>query len=127
MNKQVAIKILQAARARIAKCWTQGTVARNKDGLRCNAWDADAASFCLLGSLVPSSMEVQGQDKHCEDSTTWQGVMQSLKETILPKWPSMVNLALWNDSPYRKLSEVLDVMDRTIARLQEEEQLPETD
>ncbi len=139
MNKQVAVKILQAARGRLEKGWTQRPEARDVDGSPVDAWDKSATSFCLLGSLVPSSMELQGQEEHLTNAEVRYLITDSIKKTIHPEEPSLVNIALFNDSPSCTKEKVLDVMDRTITRLQaeviadlgskllDEKQYPETD
>lgn len=83
---------LRNARALIEKGWTQGLLARNKDGEGAFSDATEAVSFCAVGACVRSGVSCGHLKKLLGVDTT-----------------------SWNDTPGRTKEEVLDLFDRAIA------------
>lgn len=106
------LDLLRAARERISvpEGWTQGHIARTADGGRCMAMDPEAAMWCALGAVrrADASMPPPHSDTRLQRAT------ESLRNTI----GGDRMISDWNDKLSRTHAEVLDLFDRTIARLE---------
>ncbi len=100
------LELLKAARARIERpeAWTQGSWARDADGHRCAENAPGAVRWCSLGAI-------QGPRQVVGDAEA------ALKDTLVDRGSS-VAVSTFNDDPTRTHAEVLDLFDRTIARLE---------
>jgi hypothetical protein len=105
MNTEV-LETLRAARAQITERenWTQGCMARDRDGNVCSPHSADAYSFCAFGAIV---VAVGGYD-----------AAKSARERLWHKLSKMEErcLSIYNDSHTHE--EVLALFDAAIARLE---------
>lgn len=111
VNEQAEIKItelqvLKGARELLSdeSKWAKGFFAFDKDGERCGACSPEACKFCLIGAM----RKVAGRDT-------------SVTVNCLTEIYNYLghNLAAdWNDDADRKHSEVIDLLNKTIARLE---------
>lgn len=97
------LELLKAARETISTPdkWTQYAIAKNTSGEIRSADESDAVCFCMLGAIWKNSRQ----------SGSAEG---ELKNTINGR-----SIAGFNDDPSRTHDEVLNVFDKTIARLEE--------
>lgn len=95
------LELLKAARARIERpeAWTRGTAARDPDGLGVRARSKDAVCWCAAGAVVA----VSGLGAHKRPMELLRAEAGTL-------------VSDFNDT--RTHAEVLDLFDRTIARLE---------
>ncbi len=96
------IEILHAARALIARGWTQHTFALDENGLVVKP-TMKAKCFCIGGAF-----------RALGDCGDWARARCTLKE-CLPGYPPLVD---WNDVPGRTQADVLELFDRAIAKLE---------
>ena len=87
--------------------WTIGSFARSKTGRDVSPLDPEAVSFCLLGVLA----KVNGLNRKYNDT-------HDLSSYIRSHLPEGANLVCFNDDPLTKHEDVLDLLDRTIAKLE---------
>ena len=73
--------------------WTQHTTARNTDGIVCNAWDPEAASWCLAGAAEACYPEREKGD------SVFGRIAQACGEHIVD----------WNDNKARTYQEVIEL------------------
>lgn len=93
---------LSQAHDRIALSWAQGTEARNTHGAAVDPWDADAASWSLLGALVAVYAEFEKSDSEGDALGALARACVRLSDTI-----DGDSLADWNDAPGRTQADVL--------------------
>ncbi len=101
-------EVLIAARQLIAqpKGWTQGTLARDKDGLQLSYESPEAYSFCLIGAIDRAS-GFSSKTKDTETLTTLEA-----RNAALDSLANVLNthdMALWNDRPHRTQADVICV------------------
>lgn len=98
------LEVLKAARKRISKPehWTQGTCARDAEGHMTLASSPDAVQWCAFGAILSVD--------RAHDFTGLEAL-----RSVLPLGYSVQS---FNDTPRRKHSEVLDMFDRAVERLQ---------
>lgn len=96
-------KILVAARALIAKGWTQGCFARDENGRPTPFGGPKAVCFCMSGALSHVSA-LNGSQPNMK-------AIELLQAEIGHPW-----LAPWNDEKGRTQAEVLAVYDAAIAK-----------
>lgn len=82
------------AKQRIVKGFCKHSFARRFDGTPCSNSDPDAASFCIIGSLIGS------------------GVNETIN--FLRSLSGSDSLTSWNDAPGRTQDEVLELLDKAI-------------
>ena len=113
-----AREILTSARAFIERGWTQGALARNRQGMRCSAiMERDeACAWCAVGALDAGAYELFGRVDHAGIPLA----ALTLKEVIFPEKPANHYLSDFNDAPERKKEEVISVYDKAIERLKED-------
>ena len=91
------LESLKQGRARIATGWCRGKLANDKDGLTVDPGDPTACSWCAAGAVDDRAAEVFALN-------TTRGASGGLYR--------------WNDADARVRDDVLDLYDRTIARLE---------
>lgn len=84
------------------EAWTQGDLALDADGNSVSPDDDRACSWCLLGATEHVAINYH----------------LSLSADIALGATLGADVDEWNDAPERKHAEVLDLIDRTIARLE---------
>lgn len=92
--------------------WTQGRIALNEDGREVEEYDAGAVCFCAEGAIRRAGHEIW--KINMGDPKEIHGAVETALETIGDLADDLVHE--WNDHPDRKISEVLDVFDRAIAK-----------
>ena len=113
-----AREILTKARAFMERGWTQGALARDRQGMKCSATDEhEARAWCMAGALDAGSCELFGR----LDNLGISQAALTLKEVIFPNNPASHYLSDWNDAPERKKDEALAVFDAAIKRLSEQD------
>ncbi len=95
------IEHLTAARALVAKGWTQKCFARDANDRNVPWGGNGAVKWCMSGALQEAAI---GKDHG--------PAIKALMKDIGNEW-----IATWNDAPERTQQDVLDAYDRTIARL----------
>ena len=103
------VDLLKAARARIERpeAWTQVESARDASGHPVGSTRADAVCWCILGALsYAGAAGALGDDG------------PPLRELRATLGGDLVSISEWNDAPDRTHAEVIDLFDRTIARLE---------
>ncbi len=98
-------EILEQAKALIEKGWCKGENARDRDGRACGVSDADAAQFCILGSL--SRVEIN----HGYEFNTY-GARCKIAAVLEDK---SYQIPEFNDDPKTTKDMVLGVFDTAIA------------
>jgi hypothetical protein len=97
--------------------WTQGSEARNADGVPVWAYDRTARCWCLIGASKVVT-ETFGENRQL------LGALQSRAYTRPDEWGEVFEMPLedWNDDPERTFREVRELIARVIdaetARLQ---------
>jgi hypothetical protein len=113
------LEILRLARWRITspERWTTGAFARDAAGEPVGCLSSEACSWCILGAIVASEL---GGSRSAV-------ARDALRLTISLTWPVIVGahpvelpLGPFNDLPSTTHAVVLDVFDRSIARLEAE-------
>ena len=109
--------MLKQARSLVERGWTQGTLARDKEGIPTHPQAAGACSWCMSGALhrVAASERVNGphfdQAWHALD----EAVSKHNEAVSKHEWPP--TFTSWNDDSGRTHPEVLAVFDAAIASL----------
>jgi len=98
------VELLKAARAKVEAGWTQGSAARDADGLKCGWSEGRACSFCAMGAL----WRVAGGAELPEAT----GILERALDGV-GAWPGM-SVISFNDSPYRLKEDVLKLYDVAI-------------
>lgn len=98
-------ELLQAARMRIERGWTQTVEAVDAKGIPVACTSERAAAWCISGALVAESI-ANGIEQL--DNAFW-----SLR---MATGESNISIIEWNDRAWRTQSEVLALFDRAIAR-----------
>lgn len=103
------IDVLKAARTLLgpASAWIQGNYAQGPHG-PVGLYARGTCQWCLMGALIACSTP--------EDAYSAAYFMLSV-DSRLPPWQQLIT---WNDAPERTHADVLDLLDRTIARIEEE-------
>ena len=99
--------VLKRARAKIAQGWTQGAAARLRDGTAAGSADPDAASWCAMGAIYCSAVEMLPYNEAmCADAAAFGALGRSLGFPSIPEW---------NDAEGRTKAEVLAAFDAAIS------------
>lgn len=101
-----SLKLLENVRflLRDKACWTQGALARNSRGERCNPFSTEAQSWCLMGALQHlSNIDFK------ELSPAYYDLKSSLPKSFPEFWAE--NNDKWNHK------EMLNYLDQQINRL----------
>ncbi len=93
---------LRVGRERIVRGWCQETLAEDVNGEGCDELSAEAVSWCAMGAVCVLDLDTRSY---------------ALDELNLGV---DTDIAGWNDHPDRTQAEVLDLFDRTIARVESE-------
>lgn len=93
-------EVLIAARALIAKGWTQGYLARDERGLVTRPSGDEAVCWCCIGAL---------------SAVAKCGPIWSAVDALSGAVGGAGQIARWNDAPKRTQAEVLEAFDRAIA------------
>ena len=123
MNKDKKIKLLEEAKVLIAKGWTQEVYARDADGNSCEATADRACQWCLTGAL--DAVCGGAHNKECPSMRLWTEVENTLIEDgAVERYNNDINggfadSVAWNDYYGRCQQDVIDVLTRTIERLQD--------
>lgn len=107
------LETLEAARALLARGWTQNVCARNEKGEGVGSRAPEAVCWCALGAInaVTSSS--------FEGAAVRAAVYQAILDSVRSRHP-FLDLSGWNDRPNRTQEEVLELFDAAIARLKSE-------
>ena len=97
------LEVLKAARAKIEKGWTQGTMARDKNGVAVSSDDKDATCWCALGAVLAVRRE------------EWVNAVPFVRDAV-----GGGELLVWNDTPGRTQAEVLAAFDKAIELCEKE-------
>lgn len=98
------VQLLEGMRSTIAKGWTQGCSARNRQGNPCVPCSPEAACWCLVGSFthnpnIPMHVRISGR--------------QAIN-SVLEHRNELPDIEVWNDKPGRTQQEVLDLLAEAI-------------
>ena len=93
MKFKDAIKFLEQG-------WTQGCLARNKDGRKTHPWNTDAVCFCAVGALV----------KAYEGDATEVETARDMLNALLIEGGKRT-LAAWNDELGRTKEDVIKLFE----------------
>lgn len=94
--------ILVAARKLVAKGWTQGAAAKDRDGVGVDPRSRRAVCWCAGGAINAGAWDARDSSR----------AVRYLQRMLRIKWP----LAAWNDEPDRTQRSVLAAFDRAIKR-----------
>lgn len=99
-------EVLRAARAKITEpgTWCKHMAACDRDGVKVHPREAEATSFCMLGSLQAVATSLYSEAltvlaEHLSGAVPWR----------------TGKISAWNDNPVRTHAEVLAAFDRAIA------------
>ena len=92
--------------------WTQGVIARNKNGYRVEPEDSCATSWCLGGAIYLACCTLKF------DATTHVSTISYLA-THLPTEFENKEMHNYNDSPATTHTDILELLDTTIADIGE--------
>ena len=109
------IDLIKRAREFVEKGWTQGVHARDADDQEVHPLASTACKWCANGALVAAVCEMLPDDRderHGRLKACQRALLQELHETRFHF------LVTWNDSAETKHSQVLDLFDKTIKRLE---------
>ena len=96
-----ALDMLREGRERVARGWTQGTYARDRDGRKAYAWAPEACAWCALGA-----MRVSGHF----------GAEYDAARALLERFtPAALAVSSFNDASTTTQADVLALYDRAIA------------
>jgi hypothetical protein len=102
MNDTV-IANLKIARSLINKGWAQHSYCRDQDGKTVSIVDPAATCYCLVAALPTDHGEA----------------IHALRKTL--QFTEEASLVDWNDDSIRTQAEVVELIDQTIERLQQED------
>ncbi len=88
--------------------WAKFTLARDRFGTEISPENGHAASWCMVGAIRSVT----------NDHDSSMAFFDALRQTRGDKETTQS----WNDKPSTTYKEVIDVLDRTIARLEQESQ-----
>ncbi|MFM7009061.1 MAG: hypothetical protein ACKO0Z_06960 [Betaproteobacteria bacterium] len=105
------LEVLKRSREIITdpKNWTQYTMARNDIGDKTSYDDPRACKFCAMGAIYKASHEAL---------VCYDPVRAEVKETLNKRGGPTTWITSFNDSDDRQHSEVLELFDETIRRLE---------
>lgn len=96
--------VLTEARSWVDKGWTQGYPARTAEGLCTrDVSDPEATSWCVVGGIWKALAELGVWSLEHDARVLFEDVVGC-------------NPATWNDDPWRTKEQVLEALDRAIAR-----------
>jgi hypothetical protein len=109
------LEILQSARARIAKGWTQGVSARLANGRYSSPHNPHTVSFCAAGALIATD--------------TWEGgePLEACGQLLIKNLPAPTAyvstdivrvITTFNDHPNTTQDDILALYDRTIEKVE---------
>lgn len=110
------LDVLQAVRDRLREPqdWTQGAWARDNFGKPVGVFHLGAVCWCLDGALGLACESFVGRDSAVRElARTNSMLVDDYTDASLLAW-----VRRWNDDPDRTHAEVIDLIDRTMARLQ---------
>ena len=110
--------VLRRAADLVDQGWTQGTSARLADGTKTSFSDPDAASFCIAGAVCAAIAKGEGFSDGCFSSSI-AALRDFLKNRSEIDLAEEEDLGAWNDKPFRKKREVVDLL-LEAARAEEE-------
>ena len=115
--------VLKMAADLVDKGWTRGALALSDTGALCGWDDSDAASFCLVGALSVASQSASSRQLSGESDVDYLfSSCLTVLRALLKKRGELGNgkdLETWNDKPFRKKREVVDLL-LEAARAEEE-------
>lgn len=110
MSKPAIKRVLTNALARIRQGWTQGVMARDKDGLRVCSAAETACAWCLVGAVTVGGVWDTEQimfDAH-----------QAVADTLRKRTNSLSgSLSNYNDNPDRTVGDIESLLVETIEAL----------
>lgn len=110
------VEVLKEARSLLARGWIQGTLAsRDAVGIyECDPGATDAVAWCMVGAIMRGARCNDAERGKLLDQA--QGAVAAELGYDVSGRSACSVIAAWNDARGRQLSEVLDLMDRAIAR-----------
>jgi hypothetical protein len=112
METPTTAAVLARARGLVSQGWTQGVLARDRDGFQCSYRIGRAERFCAIGAIAASAWQFADCDPAEEERLELLAEQRLLQ--ALPR-PRMGGLATWNDATGRTKEEVLAAFDAAIA------------
>jgi hypothetical protein len=103
-----ALGLLELARDRIARGWTQGAEARDAGGEPTDPWRQNAVAWSLLGTVVASYEEIA----HREPDFGLDQLAVAMHR--LAEFVDDDSLARWNDQPERTQDDVLETLEQAV-------------
>lgn len=99
------VEVLRGARRLLSdeKRWTKGGCARDKDGHWVHSGSRSAVCWCLGGAVFRAE----------EDVIAMMGALDALEAEA-----GQSPIGVWNDAPERTHAEVVELLDRVIAKLE---------
>ena len=104
-------EVLVKARALIAKGWTQGVFARDKNGWRVKPNDLRACQWCATGALL-SAAKIPHNLYGGEEIVKINRILNP----IISYYGDYEGIGTFNDAEETTQADVLDVFDKAIAR-----------
>lgn len=113
------ILVLQAAKVKLTQGWCQKQFALNSEKKQVSSYDEQACSFCLIGSLTAGSYAAGIVDENkMMPQDIYLSLVADLNQTIDGFSGSIKSLINFNDLEGRQQQEVIEMVDKTIARLE---------
>ena len=117
------LEVLIAARALVARGWTQRAYARDAQQNKIHdLTHPDVACMCAVGAIIASDSEAVSERGTITDSlNALLGSIEDQTSSRRAFTSASQLIASWNDAPERTQADVIAAFDRAIAALQEEE------
>jgi hypothetical protein len=105
------VEILTRMKELIQQGWTKHSYARNSEGISVNENDPKACSWCLMGAKYRALHE-----KAPSMIVIYSGIIDNLFAKTINSY-ALIN---WNDFHVAKKEDVLEMLDKTIQRAEQE-------
>lgn len=111
-----SLSVLKQARELLSdpKHWIKGTFARDDLGMECSPTAESAKCWCLFGAIRKASDD----DRVLDPNLSHVGALSIKTLDILASELGNVHPPTWQDTEDRTHSEVLDLLDRVITKLE---------
>lgn len=108
---QLDLRVLRRARELIEKGWTTKWFAKTKTGRRCAVNSPYATFWCAMGALQRAVVDTGYHD----------GTHELMRRHLYPMIDfSFASIAAWNDEAERTQSDVIELFNKAIAKLEAE-------
>lgn len=116
-TNKLASQILSRAQDLVKTGWTQGALARDKNGQYTSEYSLEACSFCTLGAYFRAARELSVQD--VEVMQRVRVLAWSSLETAINEFPGgRGNISSFNDNPIRTVEQVIAVFEKAKSLLE---------